>query len=111
MIQVTEAKQSERVIVLVDAELEELVPMFLEKRCGDVESILEALKSGDHETIRTLGHSMKGSGGGYGFEAITDIGRSLEEAAKDNDSENIGKLVDELSTYLASVEVVYTIGP
>ena len=31
---------------------------------------------------KLLGHSMKGSGEGYGFDTISEIGRFLEEAAK-----------------------------
>ena len=111
MMQRTEATQSQKIIVLVDAQLEAIVPRFLEKRLEDVGSIREALKQGDYETIRTLGHSMKGSGGGYGFDAVTDMGQSLEEAAKGKSAQEIVRTVDELSTYLASVEVVYTVDP
>ncbi|MBI5361281.1 MAG: Hpt domain-containing protein [Planctomycetes bacterium] len=96
-----------KIIVHVDAELEDIVPGFMENRRKDIKSILEALKGGDYETIRILGHSMKGSGGGYGFDAITEIGASLEQSAKDKNTENIRKKVDELSTYLENVEVKY----
>ena len=50
---------------------------------------------------------MKGSGEGYGFDAITGIGRSLERAAQARQSERIRALVGELVTYLERVEVVY----
>ncbi len=36
---------------------------------------------GDYATIRTLGHQMAGTGGGYGFDPITEIGGALEESA------------------------------
>ena len=29
---------------------------------------------------------MKGAGGGYGFDGVTEIGKNLEEAAKEADS-------------------------
>lgn len=99
--------QNEKIIVHVDTELEDIVPVFLENRHKDIKAILEALEQNDHETIQMLGHSMKGAGGGYGFDTITDIGQSLEQGAKAIDSEEIRKLVGELSTYLDSVEVVY----
>ena len=66
-----------------------------------------AVDTGEFETVRVLGHSMKGSGGGYGFDAITDIGMSLEEAAKDRNAENIRKWLAELASYLDRVEVIY----
>jgi len=70
-------------------------------------NILMALEKGDHETIRILGHSMKGCGSGYGFDAITDLGRSLEQAAKDRDVEDIKGKTAELSAYLDSIDIIY----
>ena len=73
----------------------------------DVKTILDALEKGDYDNIRILGHIMKGSGGGYGFDAITNIGHYLEEAAKGKNSEEIKKWAAELSSYIDRVEVVY----
>jgi HPt (histidine-containing phosphotransfer) domain-containing protein len=100
-------KQNGGIIVHVDPEIADLVPGFLDNRRKDTASIAEALTRGDFETVRILGHSMKGAGGSYGFDAITDIGKSLEQAAMAKDSGVIKKSVQELSTYLDCVEVVY----
>lgn len=107
MTQNSDADKERKVIVHVDAELEDLIPGFLENRLKDIKSMLDALNQGDYETIRILGHSMKGAGGGYGFDAITDIGASLEQSAKDKNPEEIRKRIDELSTFLEHVEVRY----
>jgi len=107
MMQHSDVKQGEKIIVQVDAELEDIIPVFLENRYKDIKSMLESLKQSDYESIQILGHNMKGAGGGYGFDAITDIGKSLEQAAKDKNSEKIRKLVGELSTHIERVEVVY----
>jgi HPt (histidine-containing phosphotransfer) domain-containing protein len=96
-----------KIVVQVDADLEDLVPDYLRNRRNDLESILKALAGNDYETIRVLGHTMKGTGGGYGFDAITDHGRSLEQAAKDRDPVAIRRVVEELGQYLDAVEVVY----
>jgi len=100
-------EKGEKIIVYVDEDLEDLVPGFLQNRHGDVDAMNCALTDGDFETVRVLGHSMKGSGGGYGFYGITDIGMSLEEAAKEENAEAIGKWIAELSDYLDRVEVTY----
>jgi len=97
----------EKIVVHVDSELEDLIPGFLENRRNDVISMLKALEQEDYETIRVLGHSMKGAGGGYGFDAITDIGASLEQSAKGRNPEEIRKWIDRLSTFLERVEVAY----
>ena len=47
---------------------------------------------------------MSGSGGMYGYQAITDIGAELERAAEGDDNDASRKWVAELSTYLDRVE-------
>ena len=94
-------------IVYIDSDLWEIVPGFLDNRRDDITTIDGAVGAGDFETIRVLGHDMKGSGGGYGFDGITDIGRSLVQAATDQDQSEIRKLVQELVDYVERVEVVY----
>jgi HPt (histidine-containing phosphotransfer) domain-containing protein len=103
----SEETHAQRIVVNVDAELEDLVPGFLENRRSDVGKMRTALSTGEFDAIRVLGHSMKGSGGGYGFNAITDIGRRIEDAAKVRDSDSIVRAIDELSDYLERVDVVY----
>lgn len=97
----------EKIVVQVDADLEDLIPGYLQNRRKDADAILEALENQDFETIRILGHTMKGTGGGYGFDAITDIGQALEEAAKSRQVQAIRQEVAALLDYLQAVEVVY----
>jgi HPt (histidine-containing phosphotransfer) domain-containing protein len=99
----------ESIIVYVDEDLEELVPEFLENRYEDVTAIRTLLASGDFEEIQRLGHSMKGSGGGYGFFEITDIGSKIEEAAKTRDIDCIAAKLGHLVDYLGNVKVVYKV--
>ena len=46
---------------------------------------------------------MMGSGGMFGFQAITDIGRSIETAAESADGDASRKWVGALSIYLDGV--------
>ena len=101
-------KHEEKIIVHVDPDIADLIPGFLENRHKDIKTMGEAVTQGDFEAIQVLGHSMKGAGGSYGFDAITDIGKALEQAAIAKDSGGIKKSVQELSAYLDCVEVVYT---
>ena len=107
MTQQSALKQEAKIIVHVDPDIADLIPGFLENRHKDIKTIGEALAQGDFETIRFLGHSMKGAGGSYGFDAITDVGRSLEQAAIAQDTGRIKKSLLELFAYLDSIEVVY----
>jgi len=96
-----------RITIKIDEDLQDLIPGYLENRRKDIAAIAEALSRGDYEKIRVIGHSMKGSGGGYGFDAITAIGRGIEEAAKAHDGEKIRGGAAELDAYLKSVDITY----
>lgn len=107
MTQPEETKGKDRILVRMDAFLKDLVPGFLHNRRKDVNSIHDALETGDFEVILILGHKMKGDGAGYGFGALSEIGAALEQAAKNQDSETIRRYAGELSDYVERVEVVY----
>ena len=96
-----------KIIAVVDDELRDLVPGYLEHRRKDVTEIRSALERGDFEMIRSLGHKMKGSGGGYGFDGITEIGLALENGAKNARTEDVEEQVQRLENYLNHVEIVY----
>ena len=97
----------DKIIVYVDSDIKDLVPGFLENRKKDITSIIDALTENDYEAIRIIGHSLKGSGGGYGFDNISDIGRLLEQGAKTRNAIEIRKCVERLYEYLERVKVVY----
>lgn len=97
----------EAILVYVDPDLEDLIPGFFQNRQNDVQRLSEALEQGDFETIRIIGHSMKGAGGGYGFDRVTELGAIIEEAAKAQDRTRIRDAVAELADYMSRVEIVY----
>ncbi|MCE1274895.1 MAG: Hpt domain-containing protein [Chlorobiaceae bacterium] len=92
-------------IVEIDRDLEYLIPEYLEGRRRDVESMRTALADGDFESMRILGHNMKGTGGGYGFDAITDIGGAIQQAAINTDAGELEKLTGELADYLGRIQI------
>src|SRR5713101_4770260 len=98
-----DAKPEDTIVVHINAYLQELIPGYFANRHRDIQAMRQALEQGDYETIRILGHSMKGSGGGYGFDTITEIGAALEQAAKGREPDTIHRWVDELLRYLERV--------
>jgi HPt (histidine-containing phosphotransfer) domain-containing protein len=88
-----------------DPDLLDLIPTYLQRRHADAERIADAIAGGDSETVRFVGHSMKGSGGGYGFDGLTEIGGALEEAGSDSDLVAAARALDYLLAYLDNVEV------
>lgn len=107
MTQGSTSEENKRIVVRIDKDLEDLIPGYIENRQKDIKSIRASLATGDFDSIRILGHSMKGSGGGYGFDEITTIGASIEKAAKDHDADAIKAWTEKLSQYIDNVEITY----
>lgn len=95
------------ITLYIDQGLEEIVPGFLENRRRDVQTIETALQDSNLSQIQVIGHRMKGDGGGYGFEAISDLGAGLEQAAAREDRDAIRRHTAKLIDFLARVHVVY----
>ena len=97
----------DKIIVKIDPDLEDLIPTFLQNRHNDIDSMRTALTEDIFDTIRIIGHSMKGAGGGYGFDPITEIGGEIEEAALAKDKNVIEAGVVKLVDYLARIVVSF----
>ena len=80
------------------------IPAYLQNCRQNVIAMQDALDQGDFQTVEYLGHQMRGSGGAFGFQAITDIGAALQQAAESADTGASRKGVGELTCYLDHVE-------
>ena len=87
----------EKIVVHVDIDLEDLIPGFLDNRQKDIQKLESALQENDFETLRSIGHNLKGVGGGYGFSDITEMGAEIEVGARANDLESISENIKKLS--------------
>lgn len=97
----------EKIVARVEADLQGLIPGYLDNRVKDLSAIKDCLVQGDNDSIRRLAHRMKGSGGGYGFDGITAIGAAMEQAAIEKDSVEIRRQAQALKDYLDRVEITY----
>ncbi len=97
----------EAIRTVVDSSLREIVPGYLTNRRTDVIAFRTALENDDFQTIRMTAHKIKGTGGGYGFPVLTELGAAIENAAITRDGESIRKNVAELDRYLEKIEVEY----
>lgn len=95
-----------KIVIKVDPEIADLIPGFLNNRKKDIQDLESCLEVGNFEQIERLGHSMKGSGAGYGFDGISEIGKSIEIAGKEKDVKAIKEKIEDLRDYLDRVEIV-----
>jgi HPt (histidine-containing phosphotransfer) domain-containing protein len=91
------------VVVKVDPDLADMIPGFLANRKRDAQAVRDAVASGDLATVRRLGHTLKGVGGGYGFPVVSEIGGEIEAAGLAGDPEAADAAARRLADYLAKV--------
>jgi signal transduction histidine kinase/DNA-binding response OmpR family regulator/HPt (histidine-containing phosphotransfer) domain-containing protein len=84
--------------------LEELARNYLASRRLELPILEGMLERSDFEGLRRLAHNLKGTGGGYGFQEITRLGSSLEQASKDRDLTDLSGQLMELSAYLQAAD-------
>jgi HPt (histidine-containing phosphotransfer) domain-containing protein len=98
---------TDKFTVEIDNVLSPIVPEFLSNRRDDCALIHQLVSEGNFSEIRRMGHRMKGTGGSYGFDEISEIGEAVEEASLAADGETILNQIQRLSDYLDRVSVVY----
>jgi HPt (histidine-containing phosphotransfer) domain-containing protein len=96
-----------KVVVQVDPDLIDLMPGFLANKRLDADKIAAAAEAADYSALRGMGHKIKGEGGSYGFDGISEIGAQIERAATDKDLATVLRCASELMAYLDSVELVF----
>lgn len=94
-------------VAYVPEDLEPLIPGYIANRRSDIINIRQLVSQENYTEAQRLAHSMKGSGGGYGFEEITKLGASMEIAAKSCSGTEILSGIDELEHYLDTVSIQY----
>jgi HPt (histidine-containing phosphotransfer) domain-containing protein len=93
--------------VTVAKDLADLIPVFFKNRQKELETLRAAVAAADFEQLRHLGHRMKGVGNSYGFAAVSEIGKRIEDGARSSDRSAIDQCIGEYAEYLAKVQVVY----
>jgi CheY-like chemotaxis protein len=101
-----ESSRMEPILLRAKSRFADRIPAYLQNCRQNVVVMLDALDRVDFETVTSLGHQMRGSGGAFGFQAITDIGAALQQAGESADNDVSRKWVRELSNYLDGVETV-----
>jgi chemotaxis protein histidine kinase CheA len=78
----------------------EMQEMYITHTSKELAKIQEDIDNIIIDSLRTFGHNIKGSGGMYGFEEVTNLGTKIEASAKANDRNKIKLLLEELSDFL-----------
>ena len=85
-----------------DEEWAEMQEMYVNHTFKELQKVKENINETSIDSLRTFGHNIKGSGGMYGFDKITNLGLLIETASKTGDLEAIRSNLRELEIFLKS---------
>ena len=97
----------EPIIITCSKDLEPLIPRYLARRREEIASLRAGLDAGDYQALRIIGHGLKGSGGGYGFSVLSEIGARIERSALAADAAALEPLLTEHADYVERLQVVF----
>jgi HPt (histidine-containing phosphotransfer) domain-containing protein len=84
--------------------LTDLLPQYFALCRRDLEHLQRALQDGIFDDIRIVGHNLKGSGGAYGFPELSEMGLSIETAAKAQHRQVLQKQIQRFADFLNAHE-------
>lgn len=93
--------------VVVDEDLQDLIPDYINRQKSEISSIQDHLNKNDFPSIGRLAHDWQGTGAGYGVPFISKIGKKLGIAVKEEKEDVILDLANQLETYLEQLEIIY----
>jgi len=83
-----------------DEEWAEMQEMYINFTSKELEKIQDSMDTATMESLRTFGHNIKGSGGMYGFDRVTELGAKIETAANEDKLEDIKSFFKDLNDFL-----------
>ncbi|MCG8614888.1 MAG: response regulator [Desulfobacterales bacterium] len=100
-----DASETER--VEIDKDLEDIIPVFLENKAGQIRELESCIKVDDRDGIRRTAHKLKGGFNMYGFSALGSVCADLETTAVEGRTEKIRRLGDEVARRFEQTKIVY----
>lgn len=88
-----------------DPEYRELLVMFAEALPSRRAELVELHRGGRYDDLRGKAHQLKGAGGGFGFQGLTDVARELEFACKDGNPQGIAAALQRTLDYIDRVAI------
>jgi len=86
--------------IIVSESMAHLFPAYLARVAEMAVEIEKHIREDDLGSVFIIGHNLKGTGGTYGFDALSRLGGQIELAAQAGDTLQIKALADYLIVWL-----------
>lgn len=79
-----------------DPDYQELVAKYIKQLPSTIGELVDSYQRQDWESLRKKVHSLKGTGGNYGFDVITAVSSTLEEQVRQHNAARVNELLAQL---------------
>jgi HPt (histidine-containing phosphotransfer) domain-containing protein len=83
----------------------QIVVDFVQRLDEQLDVMQAACRDGDYEQLASLAHWLKGAGGTVGFAEFTAPARTLEQSAREDETDKIATILSELKDLAQAIEV------
>lgn len=87
-----------------DPDYAEILAIFVDSVHDQRQALRDALDRESFEELRTLAHQLKGAGGGYGFDGLSQHAAALEQACRLGGPLDVVAALEELTAYMARMD-------
>ncbi len=84
-------------------ELAEIKNEFIRSLPDQLEKIMAASSGLDYDGVYRIAHDLKGTGGAFGHEIVSLLGKQIESAAKEKNTESLASLLESLSEEIRKI--------
>jgi signal transduction histidine kinase/DNA-binding NarL/FixJ family response regulator len=83
----------------LDPDIAALIPAFLNDLAKLIREAREATLEARYDVVKEIGHKIKGAGGSFGFDWVSELGATMETAASDGDRRAIEGVLAALEAF------------
>lgn len=80
--------------------MEELKQEFMQTVSKNLKELQNLFKENKFEEIRRIAHDIKGMAGTFDMEGGSEIGKELQTAAENCETDKVKTLIDQLTSYM-----------
>jgi len=91
---------SVRTEIEIDPEISDLVPLFLNARCKDVEQLVLHSQKNEFDEMAKICHTIKGIARPYGFPSMEQLAIEMESECKNRNSERALALLNKMQEFI-----------
>lgn len=85
---------------LNNPEFQELIRKYLDHLHESLSNLQANWSNKNYTDLQQFGHNIKGSGRPYGFQDFSDLGKQIEDAAKEQDGTTLETLIEQFESVL-----------